>query len=279
MKPEVSIWRENENKIECFDRQGMGKISEWTAEPGCCRTEDGIFKNSSSLKKVVLPGWVKEIGMQSFYNNCALREAKLEAVVFIRKEAFYNCVRLKNIYLPGTVSFIGKRAFAQCRRAEQIVFAPNSRCREIKEEVFSYCINFHEMAVPKAVRRIGRRAFYKCTSLEKIRFPKNLKEIGEEAFYQTALTELELPMGLEKIGASAFLKCNRLEYVRIPESVREIEKWAFHGCNRLKVLEIPGEPEEIGDWIINRAAKIRCRRGTKVEEYCRRFAFEMELME
>ena len=99
-----------------------------------------------------------------------------------------------------------------------------------------------------------------------------LRKIGSQAFYQTALKELELPDGLREIGDSAFLKCNNLESVKIPESVKRIGKWAFHGCHRLKVVEIAHEPEFIGDWI-------RCRKDSKVEAYCKKFEFAVEYIE
>ena len=60
-----------------------------------------------------------------------------------------------------------------------------------------------------------------------------------------------------------------LTEVKLPESIRRIEKWVFHGCARLQVLEIRHDPEYIGEWIINKAARIRCYRGSKVAAYCR----------
>lgn len=106
-----------------------------------------------------------------------------------------------------------------------------------------------------------------------------LRKIGSQAFYQTALKELELPDGLREIGDSAFLKCNNLESVKIPESVKRIGKWAFHGCHRLKVVEIAHEPEFIGDWIVNKSTVIRCRKDSKVEAYCKKFEFAVEYIE
>lgn len=48
---------------------------------------------------------------------------------------------------------------------------------------------------------------------------------------------------------------------------------------RLKVLEIRHDPEYIGEWIINRAARIRCYQGSKVDRYCQESGFTVEYID
>ena len=81
------------------------------------------------------------------------------------------------------------------------------------------------------------------------------------------------------IDDSAFFKCSKLVEVKIPTSVKHIGKWVFHGCNSLQVVEFRHDPEFIGDWIINRAARIRCYRGSAVDAYCQKFGFTVEYLE
>lgn len=59
-------------------------------------------------------------------------------------------------------------------------------------------------------------------------------------------------------------------------NVRYLGKWIFHGCNRLQYLEIRHDPEFIGEWIINKAATIRCYKGSKVDRYCQQSGFKVE---
>ena len=47
----------------------------------------------------------------------------------------------------------------------------------------------------------------------------------------------------------------------------------------LQVLEIRHDPEYIGEWIINKAARIRCYRGSKVAAYCQESGFTVEYIE
>lgn len=76
-----------------------------------------------------------EIGAQSFYNTM-LREVELKGTILIRKEAFYNCTKLKQVKLPKTTNFIGNRAFAQCKSLERMEIDVGSICREVKAEAF-----------------------------------------------------------------------------------------------------------------------------------------------
>lgn len=73
-----------------------------------------------------------------------------------------------------------------------------------------------------------------------------------------------------------FFKCCNLTSVVIPPNVRYLGKWIFHGCNRLQYLEIRHDPEFIGEWIINKAATIRCYKGSKVDRYCQQSGFKVE---
>lgn len=115
------------------------------------------------------------------------------------------------------------------------------------------------------MEKIDDRAFYKCKKLNKVSFPEGLKIISKQAFYFCGLNSLELSDSLEVLDESAFFKCCNLTHVVIPPNVRYIGKWVFHGCNRLKYLEIRHDPDFIGEWIINKAATIRCYKGSRID--------------
>lgn len=104
----------------------------------------------------------------------------------------------------------------------------------------------------------------------------NLRVIGKQAFYFCGMDSLQLPDSLEVLDESAFFKCCNLTSVVIPPNVRYLGKWIFHGCNRLQYLEIRHDPEFIGEWIINKAATIRCYKGSKVDRYCQQSGFKVE---
>ena len=136
-----------------------------------------------------------------------------------------------------------------------------------------------EILLPPKVTEIEDRAFYRCKDLKSVHFPEGLKRIGREAFYFCSMETLELPESVEILDEKAFFKCTWLTEVCLPVHIRRIEKWVFHGCNRLKVLEIRHDPEYIGEWIINRAARIRCYQGSKVDKYCQESGFTVEYID
>ena len=134
------------------------------------------------------------------------------------------------------------------------------------------------VTLPKELEVIEEEAFYKCEALQEIELPSTLRTIGKRAFYQCGLKHLQLPDHLAFIGESAFLKCRSLAYVKIPKSVKSIEKWAFHGCGNLKILEIHHDPETVGDWITNKNCTIRCKKGSKMQEYAEKYGMCLEFV-
>lgn len=56
-------------------------------------------------------------------------------------------------------------------------------------------------------------------------------EIGDGAFRNTDIRQIELPDTLKKIGSEAFARCGRLESLTVPEGVTSIGRAAFAGMN------------------------------------------------
>lgn len=238
--------------------------------------DNQALKNNMKIKSVKLADSVKEIGNQSFYNCTALRDINLENVSQIRWESFLGCVHLKEITLSSGIRYLGRRSFSGCKRLNCVKFEKSTMLKGIEAGVFQNCESIEKISLPKGLTEIGNKAFYKCTSLKDIELPEGIRIIGNEAFYQTAIQEIKLPSTLVEIGNSAFLKCRSLELVQIPASVKRIGRWSFHGCGQLKKVEFLGDPEEIGEWIINKSTVIRCRKGSRIEAYCKEKEFQIE---
>ena len=92
--------------------------------------------------------------------------------------------------------------------------------------------------MPDEIIEIGRNAFYKCTDLESFFFPKSLRKIGEEAFYQAGLQEIELPDDLEEIGPSAFFE---MQETGICENSPESKNNREMGISWLRQAESSGD--------------------------------------
>ena len=191
---------------------------------------------------------------------------------------FAECPRLRLVEIPAYVETLQAGTFLEDRKLQEVRFATGSRLAAIGEDAFAECMELKQICLPDSVTRIGDRAFRRCKSLAEIHFPARLTHIGEEAFYFCAAKELHLPAKVVSVGSRAFCKWMHLEQVTLPESVQYLGDGAFRGCNRLKVLEIRHDPEHIGELIANRNTVIRCRKDSKVEEYCKEYGYQVEIV-
>lgn len=129
----------------------------------------------------------------------------------------------------------------------------------LEGHAFYGCAFLTKVTIPASVKVILPNTFYMCTSLTEVVFAKNsnLEEIGDYAFFGTALQEVIIPASvedireyafssasltkvtfaehgnLEKIGPFAFERAKFLTEVIIPASVEEIERYAFDQCSSL----------------------------------------------
>ena len=228
----------------------------------------------------MLPNGMLEIGADAFRHSKLLREVALPHSIWrIGSGCFAECPALRVAYIPNSLECISEDLFKEDRRLQKVLFTKDNRTERIKKNAFYECISLERILLPPKLTYIGDRAFYRCKALKKVRFQEGLKRIGKDAFYFCGIEELELPESLEVLEERAFFKCMYLTEVRLPTHIRRIEKWVFHGCSRLQVLEIRHDPEYIGEWIINKAARIRCYRGSKVDAYCQESGFTTEYIE
>ena len=96
-----------------------------------------------------------------------------------------------------------------------------------------------EVTFEDTLYHIGTASFAHCQNLTKVTFGKNVREIGGDAFWNTALTEVELPDTLMEIGYNAF-EHTLLREVTIPLFVDVIEACAFADCPDLETVNIMG---------------------------------------
>lgn len=170
--------------------------------------------------------------------------------------------------MPVSLKVIPRELFNNDRNLKKIHFPKNCQTFSIAYSAFNECSSLPSIELPNSIRAIQDRAFYRCKQLKTIKLPSHLQHIGDYAFYFCGINELHLPNTLEYIGESAFFECKNLIHVELPHSVKYLGKWAFHGCNRLESLTLRHDPDFMDEWIINRAAYIRCYKGSKVDHYC-----------
>ncbi len=151
--------------------------------------------------------------------------------------------KVKKVVIEDGVTMIWASAFTWCTNLLEVAL-PDS-LEIIEMAAFDECRALQSIIIPDSVTEIGNGAF-KNTAITEINIPKNITSIGSETFCNTDLSEVMIPEGVTYIGENAFMNCQFLEKVTIPEGVQEIGGSAFDNC-RMKEVTIPGSVTKIGD--------------------------------
>ena len=124
----------------------------------------------------------------------------------------------------------------------------------IDDEAFRDCKNLYSISIPKNVKTIGNRAFY-CAKIE-----------GSYIYYTSSLSTISLPDGLISIGDYTFERCNFLKSITIPASVTLIGASALN-CTVQDIYFKPSNPPTFGSkYIGTNSTKIYVPKGS-VEQY------------
>lgn len=100
----------------------------------------------------------------------------------------------------------------------------------------------------KTVTTIGENAFFN-SDIVNINLPSTVTTIGKNAFHSCAgLQAIKLPIGVTSIGSDAFRDCTNLGSVSLPATLTKIGSQAFYKCSSLKAIALPSTLASIGDW-------------------------------
>ena len=187
---------------------------------------DGAFFRCGSVKSVVIPGSITNIGEGVFGGDSELNsiivspdnpalETK-DGVLFSKadKRLVYCPGREAETYvIPDGTQIIGDNAFL------------NYNCRSLKEII-----------IPDSVKTIGNSSFSNCRNLLSIEIPEHVTSIGDRAFDScNDLVRVKLPASLTYIGDAAFAFCYDLENISIPENVETVGNAVFKGCSEINI--------------------------------------------
>ena len=132
---------------------------------------------------------------------------------------------------------------------------------DIAKEEFIDCASLVNISLPKQITNIGMNAFSGCTNLKKVNIPdlsawckidfsgSNANPLHNGArFYVNGVeqTNLTIPSDIAEIKNCAFFGCTSLTSVTIPDSVNgSIGSSAFEGCSRLTSVTIGNSVTQI----------------------------------
>lgn len=170
-----------------------GSVTEITIPDGTTKIIPNIFRENPKLKKVVIPGTVKEIGRYAFYDSQNLMYVNLlYGINKIGTFAFYNTnlgydsdltYGQAKIVIPDSVYEIGAAAFAHNDNIQYITLPTNDNFNVITSSCFEDCSNLENIKIPNSVTTIKDRAFYSCNDLKTIYIGSGVTTIEGYAFH------------------------------------------------------------------------------------------------
>ena len=170
-----------------------GSVTELTIPDGTTKIIPNIFRENPKLKKVVIPGTVKEIGDYAFYDSQNLKYVNLPyGINKIGNFAFFNTNLGYNsdltygqgkIVIPDSVYEIGSGAFSYNDNIQYVTLPNNDNFNAIPPSCFEWCSNLENIRIPNSVTTIGDSAFYGCSDLKTIYIGSGVTTIEVYAFY------------------------------------------------------------------------------------------------
>ena len=196
----------------------------------------------TGLERIFIPPTVTLVDRHAFHNCHELKEAIFnKGLVQISPFAFANSA-LEKVYLPKTLKMLSRSAFEGCpidyangtsfvidemnpylHSGKSALYRITSSglellsalgnpetcevCRKtysVHGQAFAYAEHLKSVYFHEGIEHIGARAFTGCTALETVNFPDSLVSIGQEAFWETSLSEARLGPNVSFIGDGAF---------------------------------------------------------------------------
>lgn len=149
--------------------------------------------------------------------------------------AFYKHPALQHVVLPKDAVSIGNSLFYGCAELRYAEF-PSGRIDYVGSEAFRGCSNFKADYILPTVKEIGSYAFAGA-KLGLLKVDHEVK-IGEGAFSNSEILEVDLPYPADTLKASTFDSCDKLKKVTIGDGLAYMGDNAFGHCSKLAEINI-----------------------------------------
>jgi hypothetical protein len=112
----------------------------------------------------------------------------------------------------------------------------NYSANEIPISAFANKTTIKSISLPYSATSIANAAFENCSNVTFVNFPSGITNVGAEAFYGTAITQINSPSQVSVINQATFKNCLALQTVAISPSVTTINSEAFANCAALQSI-------------------------------------------
>jgi hypothetical protein len=222
----------NNSTIILTDGSGYSFVSDKQSNNNLLKISDlltnfGIQPNASGRFLI------KEILLGNDFNN------------FDNDFQHYNT--LESVIFGTKIDFIRDGTFYDCENLNKINFILESSCHTIGIEAFDSCISLETVLLPDSIINIDKGAFWNCIKLNSINFTNTLQTLGDYAFGQTNLTNVNI-ISLNSMGIQCFEDCHKLTNVIINNNcnITILKDQVFKNCISLNSVEIPNKINTFG---------------------------------
>ncbi len=184
-----------------------------------------------TAEQLTFPESLRVIGEQAFY-QCRGLTGKItlpKALKAIVCGAFYSC-KISEISFPQSLEYLGCMAFANAA-FEKAVLPDNCQLCPQGGQFYNNWV-LAEAHLPDNSALVPADVF-RLFFFEKVNIPSKAITIGEFAFDQVKMSDIDFPETLESIGQNAFQSCNKLTTVVFPASLKSLGDRAFALCGSL----------------------------------------------
>lgn len=227
---------------------GLTDINEWCFESTALESvdlsntnvtimKDGVFYNNKSLTSIKLPNKLENFWDNAFNGCTSLNNIVMPStVVGIHNNVFEGCTSLSNVTFNDSYTTLGHHVFKNCPLAA--VTFPNT-LNSIGEYAFENTkLNTVDLSNTQ-ITSLPNGCFFICENLSDVKLPKDLTDIGNNAFISSAIASITFPSSLERIGDYAFQRA-KFANVVIPTNCSRIEQRAFSENANLTTVVVNG---------------------------------------
>ena len=190
------------------------------------------------LTSVVLPENTQAIGFAAFAGCYQLHSVTLPAsVTFIDDYAFAGTA-LTSVEIPSTVLYMGKGVYSRCEQLQ----SANVNGANVGDYAFLGATRLSSVQLGNMVKSIGKGAFNGCTALTTINIDPTCRmtRIDDEAFINSGLENINIKnLGLGSIGDWAFAQ-TQLRNIDLTDGLKRIGEGALAHNRLLEDVALPG---------------------------------------
>lgn len=202
------------------------------------------FYGDNKVTKLTVPAHLENIGKQAFFNMNAAVVDKVtlsSSLQSIGDQAFYKMNSLKEVEIDTPI-VLGANLFQACSSLTKATLGES--VTSLPESIFLDCSALTDLTIQGQVTSIADEAL-SGTGITAFDFI-GVTEIGEAAFSETALTEVEVPDSVVSLGAKAFSSITTLTSAVLHNQMSAIPDNLFSGDSKLATVTIDSQYTKIG---------------------------------